>query len=130
MKKLHELMKDTKEVKMPEHRSKARLQLIKAMKSLAKDLMMEELQSKLGAPDAVAVQVGVSAEPEMMSKDEAMDADMDMFREKEAALLLSPKMDMEESEDEESEEESEESGDDMTKLKMLLKQKKSQDSEY
>lgn len=121
-------MKDKKEVKMPEHRAKARLELIKAMKSLAKDLMMEDLQSKMdiGRPDAVVIQAGVSeVEPEM-SKEEAMVADMDMFREKEAALLKDSDS---EEESEEMEDESEDEGD-LSKLKMLLKQKKSQDSEY
>jgi hypothetical protein len=130
MKKLAELMKDQKEIKMPEHKAKARLELVQAMKKLAQDLMMEDFQSKMGSPDAMAIKIRMSDEaPEMMSKDEAMDADMDMFKEKEEALLMA-RPEMEESEDESEDEDEMEDSDDVEKLKMLLKQKKSQDSEF
>lgn len=101
-----EALQGSKEMNMPEHKSKARLEVIKAMKQLAKDMIAEDLGKKT-APAAVSIEV------EKMQPVEAMDMeDMDME---------------DESEEMDSEEESDEMDEDQ--LKALLKKSK-QDSEY
>lgn len=129
MKKLEELMKSKEAKPMPEMQSKARMQLIQDLKKLARDLLASDLQSKLGSPDTVAIKIKATE----MSPEEAMEAPMDMFREKEDVLLreMAPKMeDSEEDEDEMEEDDSEDSEEDLDKLRMLLKQKKQEDSDY
>lgn len=130
MKKLEELMKSKEAKPMPEMQSKARMQLIQDLKKLARDLLASDLQSKLGSPDAVAIKIKATE----MSPEEAMEAPMDMFREKEDVLLreMAPKMEdsEEEDEDEMEEDDSEDSEEDLDKLRMLLKQKKQEDSDY
>ena len=121
-------MKDAKQPKMPGHKVDARLQLIKSMKKLAHDMMMEEMSGKLGqeAPDAIAVRVVAEGEPEEMSMDEAMDADMNEFPAKEdvllkAAMASDDDMAEDEMEDEDSEDE--------MKLRAMLAQSKKQERE-
>ena len=87
MKDLLDKMKDAKAAPMPEHKMQAKMEVIKALKNLAQTLMMDDMGHKLmGKPDSVEIQM-VSAKPEMMSHDEAMDADMDKFPQKEDTLL-------------------------------------------
>ena len=119
-----------KEMKIPGHKVDARLQMIKAMKQLAKTMMMEDMGSKLDrehAPEAVAVRVVAEGEPETeMTMDEAMDADMNEFPAKEevllkAAMASDDDMAEDEMEDEESEDE--------MKLRAMLAQSKKQERE-
>lgn len=133
---LEKLMMDAKEVKMPEHKQKARLYNIMKLKELAKELLAEELGRKV-QPEAMQIEVEAVMPEEMedseesdmaeateMTLDEAMDAPMDKWKEKEATMLEAAMVvepDMEEMDEDMS---------DSDKLKQILKKKKEQDSEY
>lgn len=138
---LDKLMMGAKEVKMPEHKQKARLYNIMKLKELAKELLAEELGQKI-EPKQMEIEISAEA-PEMemseeseesedsdmaeateMTLDEAMDAPMDKWKEKEATMLkaaMAVEPDMEEMDEEMS---------DSDKLKEILRKKKEQDSEY
>lgn len=102
MKNLLDKMRDSKASPMPEHKMKAKMEVIKALKNLAQTLMMDDMGSKLmPKPDSIEIEV-VSAEP-MMDHEEAMDADMDKFPQKEETLLTEAMADEDDMMDEDME---------------------------